>query len=93
MEQVVCVNDGLPKCGYWPGDPVVKGVVYTVSETRVNPFTQQIGYSLDGLSQPPLSNGEPRGYLVSRFRPVRKTSIEIFRAIDREIFSKKKIDA
>jgi len=83
MEQVVCINDDLPRRGIWRGDAVVKGRVYTVrgrcSQDGVLLLEASVG--ADGLEV---------GYKPSRFSPVRKTNIEIFRAIDREVFKKKR---
>ena len=92
MEQVVCVNDDLPDWLRWRKDPVVRGQIYTI---------RSIGHDCDGreglrfheVCGGFFDSGRECAYLSFRFVPIKDKSIEVFRAIDRKIFSKKKIDA
>lgn len=72
-QQVVCV-DASPD---WRGRPtnVVKNAVYTIAEIGEPDSTGALGLIL--VEVRPQYRGRP-GYRASRFRPVRKTSIEIF---------------
>ncbi len=95
MEQVVCIND-KPMNGhtFWPGDPLVKGIVYTLIGMASKDTLGTRGYIVQGLCSGSFSsNGEQFGYDQKHFGPIRRTSIEIFRSIDKDIFSKDKVDA
>jgi len=94
MERVICINDELPEWGFWAGDPVVKGNIYTVRGSTGGDGVLLVEVRGKG----PWGNthhydGSEVGYKRNRFAPVRKTNIEIFRKIDRDIFKKKKITA
>lgn len=93
-DQVICINDEPSKSWkYWPGDPLVKGAVYTIRKVTKG---EREGYLLhEARLNITRRNGEEIGYSQYHFRTVSKTktNIEIFRAIDRKIFSKKKVSA
>lgn len=93
MEQVVCVDDSLPKCVVWSGDPVVRGCVYTVRERLVSPpgFEDAgvLGVYLEEARRGVRECGTEEGYLASRFVPIRDESIEVFREIARKVPERK----
>lgn len=89
-EQVICVDNENPGNGFWPGDRPTKGQIYTIRE-RVRSGGQR------GVHLHELYGGEYRGREIAfredRFAPIKDENIEVFRAMDRKIFDKKKIDA
>ncbi len=88
-ERVVCVDDSVPPCGYWAGDPVVLNREYTIigremiegdelvllREIKQGGYSARIGRCLDS-------------YFACRFRPINDDRIDIFRSIDRDVFDR-----
>lgn len=93
-ERVICIDDSLPKGGYWDVIPVVKGEVYTVRRREFYPEWGHGVYLEEIVNEEDEWDwfGEP-GYRAERFAPIRGESIEIFRAIDRKVFGKKRVSA
>ncbi len=96
MERVICIDDSLPDDGFgWRGERPVKGEIYTVTRRELCLITKKwavwlFEIHLDGIH--PIS-GREYAYHADRFAPIRDTSIEIFRAIDRKAFDKAGVDA
>jgi hypothetical protein len=67
-QQVVCV-DNKPRDWRPFGDPLHVGGVYTVAGITLGG---------EGVLLHEAVAGSPTGYWANRFRPVRKTSIEVF---------------
>ena len=82
-EQVICMNDSLPQCGYWHGDPVVRGRFYTIRGDASIPSC--LGILLNEVrSQSKHKDGRERGYRTNRFQPINDDAIEIFRKMARK---------
>lgn len=86
-QMVVCVDDtaALPPPGVRYGGTLgglTKGCVYTIRGFAVHPATWEMGVYLQEIMRPRagLDPYEPP-FGLFRFRPVRKTSIDIFRAL------------
>lgn len=67
-QQVVCGHDGAITSGYWTGDRIVKGSVYTVSGVCIH--LGEEGLFLEGMH----SNVALGAYRARRFRPLAKRS-------------------
>ena len=86
-EKVVCIDDSLsPENGWRLVPPVKKGVVYTIRERRDVRGTKSVALEEMLGKIDPVSRMECL-YRASRFAPVKKTNIEIFREIDRKVFN------
>ena len=95
MEQVICINGDIPNDPLgWEGDPVVKGQIYTIRGVY-DYLDGSLGYFLEEVSVGGFLNGDYEEYTYDsrRFAPIKDDAIEIFRAIDRKIFKRKKQDA
>ena len=93
-EQVICVDDSLPRTGFWSGDLLKKGEIYTIRRQFMNPYNGEDSIHLFEISTKSVHpNGMERGYLAGRFVPIKDENLEIFRAMDRKIFKKKRVTA
>lgn len=95
-DKVVCINNGdhpraLPG-GQWPhfGSRPEIGAVYTVVDAGVHAGTGDAVVFLREITNGPKGN-RGVGYATWRFRKVitPKTSIELFKQIDRDVFAGK----
>lgn len=84
-EQVICVDDSNQFIG---GDDVVKGEIYTIRRTA---HDGKAVFLNEVYAQ--LNDGQEIPYWARRFAPIKDESLEIFRAMDRKIFNKKKVTA
>ncbi len=81
---VICVDDTLPRKGRWCGDPVEKGEIYTVRESVR--FHNEDGFLLyEARTRFTRRDGSENGYLQSRFRPLKDSSLDVFREIVRDV--------
>lgn len=92
MEQVMCIDDRLPKRGFWSGDPVIKNEIYTIKASNDVGHDDR-GWLLEEVRGGTSHSGREKGYRADRFVPINDKSIEIFREMDRKIFKRKKQDA
>ncbi len=93
-ERVICIDDAPGEGYHWePGREIVKGEFYTIRGRVVNMQGADCVLLCEVGGGRYWLNGTERGYLASRFAPIRDTSIEIFRAIDRKAFDKAGVDA
>ena len=82
-DQVICIDDSLPKHGYgWRGDAVFKGKIYTVREAFIYLPTGDRALILEEVRSTPVANARGEvGYMADRFRPVKDSSLDIFREL------------
>jgi hypothetical protein len=94
-QKVVCVDAKTPAFTAWDDagrEALTEGVIYTVSATRIWKHGEQ-SIQCNELPTTSVLGGE-RWYQAKRFRPLveRKTSIEIFQQIRRDVESGAKIE-
>ncbi len=100
-ERVICIKSNRHQDGDndhhdWQdwGDEAVKGEIYTVRRCgKENHPRHEYLYEFEEISAGRGPNGEVAGFQCKHFRPIRDTSIKIFRAIDRKAFDKTGVDA
>ena len=90
-EQVICVDGSPPRNR--GADPVVKGSIYTVRGHFMDINGERGVWLYEVQGNLSASDGTEIGYRATRFAPIKDENLEIFRAMDRKIFDKKKVDA
>jgi hypothetical protein len=73
-QQVVCVDDTPARDGLQTA--VRRGSIYTIRQILA--WGEFVGLRLVEVRDPPERRGILSGYRAERFRPIRKTSIEVF---------------
>lgn len=78
-DKCVCIDD-KPYKGGWYGDPPKAGTTYTIKAIGPSPlWPEQINLFLVEIAND--WGGDDIGFRASRFRPVKKTNIEVFQKI------------
>lgn len=91
-EQVMCIRDDVPPASY-NGETAFKGQIYTIRDVVDYPG-ETPGYRFYEICCGPVTAEHDEAcYESDFFTPIRDENLEIFRAMDRKIFKRKKIDA
>jgi hypothetical protein len=77
---VVCVDASVHGKTRHPGKGLLKvGAIYTVRGLTYSDRQKEQGVYLQEIHLPLYRDGSEYGFKLSRFRPVRKSSIQVFR--------------